>query len=138
MDEKISNDDKKVLLVKDANDGKVKAVTGMDEKGNIQTDEPTAKNQNNLFAVNTNEPMLEVFFKKMVEQAQQPTHTGFFLMTEKMLDKLVKTDFDPHELELHRVNPAEYLEKVQQQNRAENARWRRRNRTKYIPADGCQ
>ena len=116
MDEKISNDDKKVLLVKDANDGKVKAVTGMDEKGNIQTDEPTTKNQNNLFAVNTNEPMLEVFFKKMVEQAQQPTHTGFFLMTEKMLDKLVKTDFDPHELELHRVNPAEYLEKVQQQN----------------------
>ena len=26
MDEKISNDDKKVLLVKEANDGKVKAV----------------------------------------------------------------------------------------------------------------
>jgi len=116
MDEKISNDDKKVLLVKDANDGKVKAVTGMDEKGHIQTDEPTAKNQNNLFAVNTNESMLETFFKKMVEQAQQPTHTGFFLMTEKMLDKLVKIDLDPHELELHRVNPAEYLEKAQKQN----------------------
>lgn len=116
MDEKISNDDKKVLLVKDANDGKVKAVTGMDEKGNIRTEEPTAKNQNSLFAVNTNEAMLETFFKKMVEQAQQPTHTGFFLMTEKMLDKLVKIDLDPHELELHRVNPVEYLEKLQKQN----------------------
>ncbi|MCK3683070.1 DUF3945 domain-containing protein [Maribellus sp. YY47] len=116
MDEKISNDDKKVLLVKDVNDGKVKAVTGMDEKGNIQTEEPSAKNQNSLFAVNTNEPMLEAFFKKMVEQAQQPTHTGFFLMTEKMLDKLVKIDLDPHELELHRINPVEYLEKVQKQN----------------------
>jgi hypothetical protein len=116
MDEKISNDDKKVLLVKDANDGKVKAVTGMDEKGNIQTAEPTVKNQSNLFAVNTNEAMLEAFFKKMVEQAQQPSHTGFFLMTEKMLDKLIKIDFDPHELELHRVNPAEYLDKAQKQN----------------------
>ena len=111
MDEKISNDEKKVLLVKDAKDGKVKAVTGMDEKGNIQTTEPTAKNQSSLFAVNTNEAMLETFFKKMLEQAQQPSHTGFFLMTEKMLDKLVKIDLDPHEMELHRVNPAEYLEK---------------------------
>ncbi|QGY46408.1 DUF3945 domain-containing protein [Maribellus comscasis] len=116
MDEKISNDDKKVLLVKEANGGKVKAVTGMDEKGNIQTTEPTAKNQNSLFAVNTNEAILEAFFKKMVEQAQQPSHTGFFLMTEKMLDKLIKIDLDPHELELHRVNPVEYLEKVQKQN----------------------
>jgi len=116
MDEKISNDDKKVLLVKDANDGEVKAVTDMDEKGNIQTAESTAKKQNSLFAVNTNEAMLETFFKKMVEQAQQPSHTGFFLMTEKMLDKLVKIDLDPHELELHRVNPAEYLEKAQKQN----------------------
>ena len=116
MDENISNDDKKVLLVKEVKDGKLKAVTGMDEKGNIQTGEPTAKNQNSLFSVNTNEAMLETFFKKMVEQAKQPTHTGFFLMTEKMLNKLVKIDLDPHELELHRVNPAEYLEKVQKQN----------------------
>jgi hypothetical protein len=66
MDEKISNDDKKVLLVKDAKDGNLKAVTGMDEKGNIRTEEPTAKNQNSLFAVNTNEDILETFFKKMV------------------------------------------------------------------------
>ncbi len=116
MDEKISNDDKKVLLVKEAKDGKVKAVTGMDEKGNIQATEPTAKNQNSLFAVNTNEAMLETFFKKMVEQVQQPSHTGFFLMTEKMLDKLVKIDLDPHELELHRINLAEYLEKAQKQD----------------------
>jgi hypothetical protein len=116
MDEKISTDDKKVLLVKDAKDGNVKAVTSMDEKGNIQAEEPTAKNQNSLFAVNTNEAMLETFFKKMVEQTQQPSHTGFFLMTEKMLDKLFKIDLDPHEMELHRVNPADYLEKVQKQN----------------------
>ena len=116
MDEKISNDDKTVLLVKDANDNKVKAVTSMDEKGNIQTTKPMAKNQNSLFAVNTNEAMLEAFFKRMVEQAQQPSHTGFFLMTEKMLDKLLKIDLDPHELELHRVNPMEYLEKAQKQN----------------------
>ncbi len=32
MDEKISNDDKKVLLVKEATDGKVKAVTGWMKK----------------------------------------------------------------------------------------------------------
>ena len=60
MDENISSDDKNVLLVKEVKDGKLKAVTGMDKKGNIQTGEPTAKNQNSLFAVNTNEAMLAI------------------------------------------------------------------------------
>lgn len=119
MDEKISNDDKKVLLVEDAKDGKVKAVTGMDDKGNIQTTDPAAENQNSFLNVNTNESMVETFFKKMAEQAGQPSHTGFFLMAANLLDKLVKTGLDPHELELHRVNPAQYLEKTQGQNPAQ-------------------
>lgn len=116
MDEKISNDEKKVLLVKDAKDGKLKAVTGMDEKGNIQTTEPKAKNKNSFLNVNTNESFLEAFFKKMVEQAQHPSHTGFFLITEKLLDKLIKTDLNPVELEQHRVEPTEQLEKAQRKN----------------------
>lgn len=116
MDEKISNDEKKVLLVKDAKDGKVKAVTGMDEKGNIRTTDPKAENLSSFLNVNTNESFLEAFFKKMVEQAQHPSHTGFFLMTEKLLDKLIKTDLDPHELEQHRVEPVEQLEKTQGKN----------------------
>ena len=44
MDEKKKKDEKKVMLVKDASDGKLKAVTNVDKDGNIQTIDPTESN----------------------------------------------------------------------------------------------
>jgi hypothetical protein len=116
MDKKISNDKRQILLVEDAKDGKVKAVTNMDDKGNIQTTDPTPQNQSNFFGVNTNDSALEAFFRKMSEQAQNPSHTGFFLVAENLLNKIIKIDLDPKELEPHRVEPAEFLIKEQGQN----------------------
>mgnify|MGYP001512563339 FL=1 len=37
MDENVKNDAKQVMLVQNADDGRLQAVTGVDQDGNIQT-----------------------------------------------------------------------------------------------------
>ena len=113
MDEKLKNDAKKVMLVQDASSGQLKAVTDVDKDGNIQTVEPTKANLASLLNVNTNDSFIEAFFKKMMEQADNPAHSGLsnpinkvFIMTESVFNKLVKMNFPPEELEKYRVDPA--------------------------------
>lgn len=121
MDEKVKNDEKKVMLVRqtgEGQDGKLKAVGSIDEDGNIETLDPTAANVAKLFDVNTNQPALEAFFTKFMEQSQDPVKTGIseiFIMAESVLNKLIKIDLDPQLLENYRVDPAEELAKMEQQ-----------------------
>lgn len=123
MDEKLKNDAKKVMLVQDASSGQLKAVTDVDKNGNIQTVEPTKANLASLLNVNTNDSFIEAFFKKMMEQADNPAHSGLsnpinkvFIMTESVFNKLVKMNFPPDELEKYRVDPAAELAARQGQN----------------------
>lgn len=123
MDEKLKNDAKKVMLVQDASSGQLKAVTNVDKDGNIQTVEPTKANLASLLNVNTNDSFIEAFFKKMMEQADNPAHSGLsnpinkvFIMTESVFNKLVKMNFPPEELEKYRVDPAAELAARQGQN----------------------
>ena len=95
MDENVKNDAKQVMLVQNADDGRLQAVTGVDRDGNIQTADPTDQNVASLLNVNTQDSALEAFFKKFMEQAQNPVHTGIFVMTENALNKLIRIDFDP-------------------------------------------
>jgi hypothetical protein len=44
MDEKLKNDAKKVMLVQQAGDGQLKAVTNIDKKGKIPYWKPSTKN----------------------------------------------------------------------------------------------
>lgn len=120
MDEKLKNDAKKVMLVQQAGDGQIKAVTDIDKKGKIKVTDPTEQNLANLFNVNTNDSVLEAFFKKLVQEADNPSHTGMkntvskvFIMTEDVLNKLIKINFKPEELEKYRVDPAAELQKLQ-------------------------
>lgn len=121
MDEKVKNDEKKVMLVRqtgEGQEGKLKAVGSIDEDGNIETLDPTAANVAKLFDVNTNQPALEAFFTKFMEQSQDPVKTGIseiFIMAESVLDKLIRIDLDPQLLENYRVDPAEELAKMEQQ-----------------------
>lgn len=94
MDENVKNDAKQVMLVQNADDGRLQAVTGVDRDGNIQTADPTDQNVASLLNVNTQDSALEAFFKKFMEQAQNPVHTGIFVMTENALNKLIRIDFD--------------------------------------------
>lgn len=123
MDEKLKNDAKKVMLVQDASSGQLKAVTNVDKDGNIQTVEPTKANLASLLNVNTNDSFIEAFFKKMMEQADNPAHSGLsnpinkvFIMIESVFNKLVKMNFPPEELEKYRVDPAAELAARQGQN----------------------
>ena len=107
MDENVKNDAKQVMLVQNADDGRLQAVTGVDRDGNIQTADPTDQNVASLLNVNTQDSALEAFFKKFMEQAQNPVHTGIFVMTENALNKLIRIDFDPEILENYRIDPSE-------------------------------
>ncbi len=106
MDEKQTNDAKQVMLVQQADDGRIRAVTGVDSVGNLHTVEPTQQNVSNLLNVNTQDAALETFFKKFMQEAENPSHTGIFIMTENALDKLIRIDFDLEILENYRVDPA--------------------------------
>lgn len=106
MDENVKNDAKQVMLVQNADDGRLQAVTGVDRDGNIQTADPTDQNVASLLNVNTQDSALEAFFKKFMEQAQNPVHTGIFVMTENALNKLIRIDFDPEILENYRIDPS--------------------------------
>lgn len=114
MDEKQTNDAKQVMLVQQADDGRVRAVTGMDSVGNLHTVEPIQQNVSNLLNVNTQDAALETFFKKFMQEAENPSHTGIFIMTQSALEQFIRIDFDPQALEAYRVNPAERVQ-VQEQ-----------------------
>ena len=121
MDEKLKNDAKKVMLVQQGGDGQIKAVTDINKKGRIKVTDPTEQNIANLFNVNTHDSALEAFFKKFVQEADNPSHTGLknavtkvFIMTEDVLGKLIKINLDPAELEKYRVDPAAELQKMQE------------------------
>ena len=118
MDENVKNDAKQVMLVQNADDGRLQAVTGVDRDGNIQTTDPTDQNVASLLNVNTQDSALEAFFKKFMEQAQNPVHTGIFVMTENALNKLIRIDFDPEILENYRIDPSERLQTQEQRVRA--------------------
>lgn len=114
MDEKAKNDSKRVMLVQQAKDGKLKAVTNVEQDGSLQTTDPTQANMANLLNVNTFDSPIEAFFKKLMEQAETPSHTGIFIMTEQLLNKLIKIDLDPEVLENYRIDPAAELQNRQQ------------------------
>ena len=120
MDEKLKNDARKIMLVQQPGDGQIKAVTAIDKKGKIKVTDPTEQNIANLLNVNTQDSALEAFFKKFLQEAQDPSHTGLkgainkvFIVTEDVLNKLIKINFDPKELEKYRVDPAAELQKMQ-------------------------
>jgi hypothetical protein len=117
MDEKMKVDDKKVLFVAgDEEAGKLKAVTGLSKSGKVKSVNPTAKNAGNFLEIDKNGNALENFFKKFLEQAQRPSHTGFFLVAKNLLDKVIVLPLDSEELKPYRIDPVEYLAAKEQQS----------------------
>lgn len=123
MDENVKKDEKKVMLVREAEEGKqgkqgkLKAVTKMDDAGNAKTADPQETDLPKLFDVNTNEPALEAFFRKFMGTSQDPVKTGIseiFIMAESVLEKLIKIELDPQLLSNYRVDPTAELSKMEQ------------------------
>lgn len=79
MDENVRNDAKQVMLVQQADDGRLQAVSGMDENGNIRTVSPSGDNIMSLLNVSTLDSPLEAFFKKFWSKLKIPPIPAFSL-----------------------------------------------------------
>ncbi len=124
MDEKQKTDDKKVMLVGQAGDGPLqfKGVAKIDKNGDAQvTRDPVSENNlGSLLNVNTQDSAVEAFLKKMLEQANDPAHTGLakiFIVPADVLSKLLKVGLDENMLEPYRIDPATELQKAEQQQK---------------------
>lgn len=119
MDEQAKNDEKRVMIVREARKGKpgdLKAVTGMDSNGGIRTADPATVKLADLLDVNTYEPALEAFYKKMLAEVSKPVDLGVadvFVMTQSVFRKLLAIALDPEVLARFRVHPKEALAKME-------------------------
>jgi hypothetical protein len=117
MDEKLIDSKKQVLLTTDAaNPQALKAVTGMDQNGIPRTVTPGKANMAGFLAIDKNGNALENFFKKFLEQAKNPAHTGFFLMTQEVLGKIIEMQpVNAKTLEPYLIDPQQFLDQRQGQ-----------------------
>ena len=67
-----------VLMTIDKDDYKVKAVTGIGSEGNIQTVEPTKRNQNQFMRVDKHGDFFSNFMSNFLNQLRNPSSFNFF------------------------------------------------------------
>lgn len=117
MDKKLTNSKKQVLLTTDAaNPQALKAIAGFDKNGIPRTVNPDKANMADFLAIDKNGNALENFFKKFLEQAKNPAHTGFFLMTHEVLGKIIEMQpIKAKTLEPYRIDPQQFLDPRQNQ-----------------------
>lgn len=89
MNENLKDNERQVMLVADPKDANAPAVTSVDKEDSIQTITPTQENMSNLLSVNTNDYGLEAFFKKIMEQVDNPAHTGIYIWGTDALEKIL-------------------------------------------------
>jgi len=117
MDEKLNPKDK-VLLMRDEGEGnQLKVVRGINKKGKIDAIDPMKAKQNDFLIIDRHADPIENFFKNFVNQAKNPSHTGFYAVTVDMLDKIVH--MKEEDLEKYRINPQDYMNKEQEQSTKE-------------------
>jgi hypothetical protein len=111
MDKRMKQGDKRYLLAAGEGEGNLlRAITRPDADGNQKTAELNRANLGDFFSVNPNDNALEAFLKKFMEQMENPSHIGLFLVTEKFLEKVFATGkVDAEELEQFRIHPEEVL-----------------------------
>ncbi|MCD7902149.1 MAG: DUF3945 domain-containing protein [Bacteroides sp.] len=104
-------EDFKVLMTQ-GEDGKLKAVSGMEKDGKLNTVDPTKENADNFFQINPNGNLLENFMQKFSGQYQHPSHTGLYAVAgsavdkiSAFLDKIIKVNPDDKVLDPYRVKP---------------------------------
>ncbi len=122
MDNNLKDSSKQVLLMTEpANPQALKAVSGIDHHGNPKTVNPDKSNFTSFLAIDKNGNALENFFKKFLEQNQNPAHTGFFLMTQNVLDKIIGMQpINVKTLEPYRVDPQQFLDQRQAQKKGQS------------------
>lgn len=121
----INKESKETLLVLDKEDGgKVKAVSGMDESGNLKTVPPTKEHEQDFMRIDKHSNLLENFFTNFMRQAKDPTHFQFFKINADAVENVApvietmakqNTPASEEMLAEYRVNPADYAKEQQQE-----------------------
>jgi hypothetical protein len=122
--------DQDVLLVKEKNESKLRAVKGFDENGKLQTELPNQANAESFLKIDKYGNPLENFFSNFHRQYQNPTEFRFFKVpadlvekTAIVLDKMLQTPEVPSNKETlskHEVKPEQYLQKEEKQGKTPN------------------
>lgn len=113
-----------MLLVKEPNSEKLKAVAGMDENGNLKTVPPAQAHKADFMVIDKHSNALENFFTNFMRQAKEPTHFGFFKGSSDSVESNAaeihgllqnpQQAENKEKLDSLRLNPAEF---VKEQNR---------------------
>ncbi|MDR0430240.1 MAG: DUF3945 domain-containing protein [Tannerellaceae bacterium] len=111
MDEKVKNEDPKVLLTQ-GEDGKMKAIAKEGADGKMKTVNPKKENADSFLKIDTRSNALENFFKKFSAQFSHPSHTGIYAVSAKavdkmaaFLDKIIRINPNDKVLDPYRVTP---------------------------------
>lgn len=122
--------DQDVLLVKEKNESKLRAVKGFDENGKLQTELPNQANAVSFLKIDKYGNPLENFFSNFHRQYQNPTEFRFFKVpadlvekTAVVLDQMLQNPEVPSNKETlskHEVKPEHYLQKEERQGKAAN------------------
>ncbi len=113
--------DQDVLLVKEKNESKLKAVTGFGEDGKLKTEPPKQANAESFLKIDKFGNPLENFFTNFQRQYKNPTDFQFFKVpatlvekTALVLDKMLKIQDIPSNKEMldkHEVKPEQFSKK---------------------------
>ncbi|MDL2141738.1 DUF3945 domain-containing protein [Flavobacterium tructae] len=79
-----------ILLVLDKEKKKIQAVKGIDAEGNLETVDPTKKNQNQFMRVDKQGNLFSNFFSNFINQLKNPTDFSFFKVTLDQADLKAK------------------------------------------------
>ncbi|WP_346862935.1 DUF4099 domain-containing protein [uncultured Draconibacterium sp.] len=119
MEQKLKDQD--VLLVKEKNESKLKAVSGFGEDGKLKTELPKQTNTASFLKIDRHGNPLENFFTNFQRQYKNPTDFKFFRVpanlvekTATVLDKMLKSPETPSNKEMldkHEVKPEQFLKK---------------------------
>lgn len=119
MKEKLEDHD--VLLVKEKNESKLKAVSGFDEDGKLKTELPKQTNSASFLKIDRYGNPLENFFTNFQRQYKNPTDFQFFKVpanlvekTAAVLDKMLKnpdTQTNKEMLDKHGLKPEQFSKK---------------------------
>lgn len=119
--EKKTAESPKVLLMRDEGEGnKLKVVRGIDKKGKIDAVDPMKAKQSDFLIIDRHADPLANFFKNFINQAKNPSHTGFYAVTVDMLDKVLQ--LSDAALEKFRINPRDYLKNEQEESKKETVK----------------
>ncbi len=121
------NNDQGVLLVKEKNENKLKAVSGFDEKGQLKTEAPKQANAGSFLKIDRHSNPLENFIANFNRQYKNPSDFQFFKVpanlvekTATVLEKLLKKPDTPSNkemLEKHEVKPGDFSREQTQEKR---------------------